>query len=70
MTQYYIDTSVRRALSEGCDVVLVEDGHMTSDSPVLPQHQIVAHHNETLNGFGAGDARCEVMPAGNIVFRT
>jgi hypothetical protein len=32
MTQYCVDTSVRRAVSLGYDVMLMADGHMTADS--------------------------------------
>jgi nicotinamidase-related amidase len=35
MTQYCVDTTVRRAVSLGYEVTLVGDGHMTADSDAL-----------------------------------
>ena len=35
MTQYCVDTIVRRAVSLGYEVTLVGDGHMTADSDAL-----------------------------------
>jgi nicotinamidase-related amidase len=49
-TEYCIDTSCRAARDLGYRVVLIEDGHTTFDSEVLPAAQIVAHHNRTLRG--------------------
>ena len=49
-TEYYIDTAVRTATVNGFDVTLVEDGHSTADSDVLPAKQIIAHHNRILHG--------------------
>jgi nicotinamidase-related amidase len=53
-TQYCVDTSVRSAISHGFDVILVADGNCCSDSPTLKQEAIIAHHNETLDGFHSG----------------
>ena len=49
-TEYCIDTAVRMATVNGFDVTLVEDGHSTADSDVLPAKQIIAHHNRILHG--------------------
>ncbi len=54
MTQYCVDTACRRAVSEGFDVTLVRDGHMTVDVGGLTFEQIIAHHNFILDGFSAG----------------
>ncbi len=68
MTQYCVDTTVRRAVSLGYDVTLIADGHTTGDSGKLTQDDIVAHHNGTLDGFGAGRAQVRVVPASGIGF--
>jgi nicotinamidase-related amidase len=70
MTQYCVDTTVRRAVSLGYDVVLASDGHMTADSGGLRFEQIIAHHNTLLNGFDAGDHAVAVVKASEIEFLT
>jgi nicotinamidase-related amidase len=62
MTQYCVDTTVRRAVSLGYDVTLVSDGHMTSDLGELTYEQIIAHHNALLDGFDAGAHAVQVVP--------
>ena len=69
MTQYCIDTTVRRGVSLGYDIVLVADGHMTADTPVLGFEQIIAHHNALLDGFDAGQHEVRVSPASEIELR-
>jgi nicotinamidase-related amidase len=68
MTQYCIDTTVRRAVSLGYDVLLVADGHTTADTPTLRFEQIIAHHNAVLDGFDAGNHRVRVERASGISF--
>lgn len=68
MTQFCVDTTVRRAVSLGYDVTLVADGHTTADSANLAHVDIIAHHNETLDGFDAGNAVIEVRRAAEISF--
>lgn len=70
MTQFCIDTTVRRAVSLGFDVTLIADGHTTADTADLEFTQIVAHHNRTLNGFGAGLHRINILAAANIAFHS
>lgn len=41
-----VDTTCRRAYSQGYEVVLVEDGHSTYDSTILNASQIINHHND------------------------
>lgn len=68
MTQFCVDTTVRRAVSLGYDVTLVADGHTTADSGGLLFSEIIAHHNATLNGFDAGPAVVTVTEAANVIF--
>ncbi len=68
MTQFCVDTSVRRAVSLGYDVTLVADGHMTGDAGMLGFEQIIAHHNATLDGFDAGEHAVRLCPANEIAF--
>jgi nicotinamidase-related amidase len=68
MTQFCVDTTVRRAVSLGYEVTLVADGHMTADSGTLTFAEIVAHHNETLDDFDAGAAKILVRPVADIQF--
>lgn len=67
-TDFCIDTSVRRALSLGYDVVLVADGHTTNDQPDLKASQIVAHFNRVLDGLEGPGARVRVVPASEVAF--
>lgn len=68
MSQYCVDTTVRRAVSEGYDVTLIADGHTTGDTETLTAPAVVAHHNATLDGFDAGAACVTVRPAAAVVF--
>jgi nicotinamidase-related amidase len=62
-TQYCIDTTCRAAAERGLSVVLVEDGHTCTDTPLLDALRIVAHHNATLRGPFA-----RVVPAAEVRF--
>jgi len=67
-TQYCVDTTVRRAVAQGYDVLLASDAHTTEDSDTLPAEKIIAFYNETLNGFWAGKHKVQVQPASEIFF--
>jgi len=66
MSQFCIDTTVRRAVSLGYDVTLLGDGHMTADMAGLTFDQIVAHHNAVLDGFDAGAHSVRVQACAGI----
>jgi len=44
-TDFCVDATVRSAVSNGYDVVVVADGHTVSDRPHLDARAIIAHHN-------------------------
>ena len=50
-TQYCVDTTTRRAFSEGYKVTLVSDAHSTFDTEVLRAEDIVKHHNVVFGAF-------------------
>jgi nicotinamidase-related amidase len=50
-TEYCVDTTSRRAFSLGYDVTLVENGHSTWDNKHITAEQVIAHHNNTLDGW-------------------
>ncbi len=68
MTQFCIDTSVRRAVSLGYDVTLLSDGHTTADMGALTFDQIIAHHNALLSGFDAGPKRVTLRACADVTF--
>ncbi|SDI50563.1 cysteine hydrolase family protein [Pseudomonas panipatensis] len=65
-TDFCVDTSVRRALAEGYDVVLVADAHSTLDNAVLPAAQIIAHHNAIFTSMSSFPSRLAVLPAAEV----
>jgi nicotinamidase-related amidase len=68
MTEYCVDTTVRRAVSLGFDVTLAADGHGTWNSPTLNAGQIIDHHNRLLDQFSAGHAAVTVTSASAVAF--
>ncbi len=68
MTQFCVDTSVRRAMSLGYDVTLLSDGHATADMGALTYEQIIAHHNTLLSGFDAGPRRVTLKACADVAF--
>ena len=50
-TEQCVDTTCRRASSMGYDITLVKDAHSTWDSRTLSAPQIIAHHNDALDGW-------------------
>ena len=50
-SEYCVDTTTRRACSEGYKVTLVSDAHSTFNTEVLRAEDIVQHHNAVLGAF-------------------
>ncbi|WP_227495137.1 cysteine hydrolase family protein [Bacillus cereus] len=50
-TEYCVDTTTRRAFSEGYKVTLVSDAHSTFNTDVLRAEDIVKHHNVVFGSF-------------------
>ncbi|WP_440604137.1 cysteine hydrolase family protein [Bacillus sp. GB_SG_008] len=50
-TEYCVDTTVRRAFSEGYKVTLIHGAHSTFDSEQLCAEDIIQHHNKVLGWF-------------------
>jgi len=47
-------------------VTLAGDAHTTIDNEVVNAAQIIAHHNQALNGFSSGECVVTVKPASEI----
>ncbi len=67
-TQYCVDTTCRSATAHGFDVTLAADAHTTA-ADVLAVHEIVAHHNSTLDDFGNDRHVVSVKAAAEIDFQ-
>lgn len=67
-TDFCVDTTVRRALAEGYDVVLAGDAHSTTDNGALRAEQIIAHHNEVFSRMSSFAPRLEVLPSAAVAF--
>jgi nicotinamidase-related amidase len=65
-SEFCVDTTTRRALALGYEVVLVADAHSTVDNGVLRAAQITAHHNMTLRNMTSFGKRCAVTPAAEV----
>jgi nicotinamidase-related amidase len=67
-TDFCVDTTVRRALGLGYEVVLVADAHSTLDNGVLSAAQIIAHHNITLSHMTSFGPRARLTFAEEVIF--
>ena len=67
-TEFCVDTTVRRALALGYEVVLIADAHTTEDRPHLTAAQIILHHNETLANIESFGVRARVVSAEHVRF--
>jgi nicotinamidase-related amidase len=54
-TDACVEMTCRRAISLGYDVLLVGDGHSTTDNRFMTAAQSIAYYNVSLDGFGAED---------------
>jgi nicotinamidase-related amidase len=70
MTEYCIDTTIRRALSMGYDVTALTDGHTTADANGLGFDQIITHHNAIFDGFDAGAKSVILKACADVAFET
>ncbi|MGY5057618.1 isochorismatase family protein [Streptomyces sp. 900105755] len=72
-SDFCVDSTSRSALSHGYDLVLVADGHTTTERPAGAQPtaaQIVAHHNEIFSVIQYVGRSVTVAPAAEIRFDT
>ncbi|MFS8097331.1 cysteine hydrolase [Lentzea alba] len=67
-TDYCVDATARAAVSRGFDVILVEDGHSTTDDPEagLTAEQVVARHNRILSRAVHPGGTVKVRPAAEL----
>jgi nicotinamidase-related amidase len=63
ITQYCIDTTCRRAVTTGFDVILVADAHMNAGGTSISYRQVIEHHNAVLDGLRAGAHAIRVVPS-------
>lgn len=68
MTDACIDTTCRRASSEGFAVTLVADGHTTEDTDDQPAARTIAHHNRILAQMAQPDHPIAVRPRAETAF--
>jgi len=64
-TEFCVDATCRAALSRGFGVILVSDGHTTSDA-VVPAAIAVQHHNRALANLAHPHQRIVVIPSAEI----
>lgn len=69
MTEYCVDTTLRRAFSLGYKIEFVSDGHSTYDSVNLPAAKIIEHHNGALSGINPyAEKFAELKSTDELVF--
>jgi nicotinamidase-related amidase len=64
-TEFCVDATCRAALSRGFEVVLVADGHTTTNA-ILPADVAVRHHNRALANLAHPHRRIVVVPSAEI----
>jgi nicotinamidase-related amidase len=67
-SDFCVDTTTRRALALGFPIVLVADGHTTTDNAHLSAAQIIQHHNDTLTNITSFGPRVRAIAAAEVRF--
>lgn len=66
-TDFCVDTTVRAAASRDYEVLVVEDGHTTTDRPHLNAKKIIQHHNVMWKNLILPHNQVEVLPTATIL---
>ena len=67
-SDFCVDTTTRRALALGYPVVLVSDGHTTTNNKHLSAAQIIEHHNQTLSNITSFGPVVRLEKASSVTF--
>jgi nicotinamidase-related amidase len=68
-TDFYVETTVRAALSRDYKVTVVADGHTTDDRPRIDAASLVRHHNWLRQNLIHPQTRIEVMQTKELIAR-
>ena len=68
-TEMCVDMTCRRAHELGYQVILVSDGHTTTDRPYMTAEQVIMHHNWLLACIGTEEHHIRVQSASDITFK-
>ncbi|MGD9366015.1 MAG: isochorismatase family protein [Desulfobacteraceae bacterium] len=68
-TDFCVDTTVRAAFSLDYHIIVVADGHTTSDRPYVDAASLIQHHNWLWGGLINPNSKIEVLKAENLVAR-
>lgn len=69
-TEFCVDTTTRRALALGYEVLLVADAHTSAGNEALSAQQVIAHHNATLTNITSFGPRATAVPASELQLTT
>jgi nicotinamidase-related amidase len=65
-TEFCVDTTTRRALALGYQVLLVSDAHTSSGNDAIGPQQVIAHHNATLTNITSFGPRAVTVSAADL----
>jgi nicotinamidase-related amidase len=68
-TDFCVDTTIRAAASRDYEVIVVEDGHTTTDRPHLKAEAIIQHHNWIWKNLILPRSQVEVLPGAMVIKR-
>ncbi|MEJ8849794.1 cysteine hydrolase family protein [Variovorax rhizosphaerae] len=67
-TEFCVDTTTRRALALGYQVILIEDAHTTEGNAFVTARQVIQHHNATLTNISSFGPRVRTFTSEAIRF--
>ena len=67
-TEFYVDTTTRKALAQGYPLVLVSDAHTSAGNAAISAQQVIDHNNATLTNIYSFDPRVTAIPHNEVRF--
>jgi nicotinamidase-related amidase len=68
-SEFCVDTTTRRALALGFQIVLVSDAHTSAGNTAICAQQVIAHHNATLTNISSFGPRAVAVASASVEFR-
>jgi nicotinamidase-related amidase len=66
-TDFCVDTTIRSAASNTYKVVVVKDGHTTTDRPHINEKTVIAHHNWVWENLIVPDRNIDVIASEQLI---